>query len=110
MAEELPVVQTWAVGDTYTLVDVTFRDEVTKAVVNITGMTPKVRAKGKRQAAAVADITGSLQDAANGVARYDLVSLNGNADFYRCQAYLVDGAAKIQTARTDFAVVFRPVP
>jgi len=110
MSEELVVVAVWAVGDTYCLLDVTFKDAVTAAAVNITGFSPRLRGKGKRQAAAFADITGTLQTPASGVARYDLSSLNTNADFYHCQAFVVDGSSKIQTGQTDFAVVFKATP
>jgi hypothetical protein len=110
MSRGLDVVATWAVGDTYCLVDVTFKDAVTAAAVNISGFTPKLRGRGKRQSLAFTDITGTLLTPASGIARYDLTALNATADFYHCQAYVVDGATKIQTAETDFAVVFKATP
>lgn len=110
MAEQLAVVATWAVGDTHCLLDVTFKDSVTAAAINITGYTPKLRGRGKRQSAVFSPITGTLQTPASGIARFDCAALTATADFYVCQAYLLDGDAEIQTAENDFAIVVKATP
>ncbi len=110
MAEQLTVAAIYAEGDTHCLVDVTFKDRVTGAAVNITGMTPKLRAKGRRQAAALSTITGSLQTPASGIARYSVTTIAATPDFYHCQAFLLDGSAEIQTAEVDFAIVVKDTP
>jgi hypothetical protein len=103
MSEELQVAETWGVGDTFCLLDVVFP-------FAITGFTPMIRGRGKRQALPFADITGTVEDGPGGVARYDFSSLNGTADYYLCQVFLIDGSSLVQTSPRDFAVVFKDVP
>lgn len=110
MAQELVVAAVAAVGDTHCLLDVYFKDRATDAAVNITGFTPWLRGRGKRQTSAFSSIQGTVESGSGGQARFDWKALTATADFYICQAYLVDGSSQIQTAEVDFALVVKATP
>lgn len=103
----LDVRATFTKGDTLADYQSTLKDPSnSNAAINVTGYTIKLYAYGIRAATAIAAITATLTDAANGVVTFDATTIAAAADSYRCQIELTDGSAKIQRTQ-DFLLVVK---